>query len=73
MAFITNLTACATRAAAIARATSAAAAIAQSVSTLAGEGDQVFVATACAFHSQKAVLEPAAAQVVREFSLHEDG
>ena len=36
-------------------------------STLAGEGDQVFMATACAFHSQKAVLEPAAAQVVREF------
>lgn len=42
-------------------------------STLAGEGDQVFVATACAFHSQKAVLEPAAAKIVREFSLHEDG
>jgi len=41
-------------------------------SIFAGESHQVFVATTRAFYPQKAILEPAAAQIVREFSLHED-
>ena len=42
-------------------------------STLAREGHQVLMAKTRAFHAQKAMLDPTAAQVVRELFLQEGG